>query len=122
MMPASLIMEGMAQTAGILAGEARGFKEKVILAKIGKAEFHHPAVPGDRLEFHAELERIDESGAATSGQVFRDTGSSRDLLAEIDIVFSHIDQNMGQRQFPKENFVFTDQFKQLLGTYRVEIE
>ena len=33
-MPPSLMIEGMAQTAGILVGEARQFTEKVILAKI----------------------------------------------------------------------------------------
>jgi ferredoxin len=38
-MPNTLILEGMAQTAGILVGHARDFKEKVILAKIGKAVF-----------------------------------------------------------------------------------
>ena len=38
-MPACLLIEGMAQTAGILVGEARGFAENVILAKIRKAEF-----------------------------------------------------------------------------------
>jgi 3-hydroxyacyl-[acyl-carrier-protein] dehydratase len=35
--PHSLIVEGMAQTAGILVGEARNFAEKVILAKGGRA-------------------------------------------------------------------------------------
>jgi 3-hydroxyacyl-[acyl-carrier-protein] dehydratase len=38
--PHSLIVEGMAQTAGILVGQARAFREKVILAKIGRATFH----------------------------------------------------------------------------------
>ena len=38
-MPASLIIEGLAQTGGILVGEAGGFAEKVILAKIPRAEF-----------------------------------------------------------------------------------
>ena len=38
-MPNSLIIEGYAQTAGILTGHANDFKEKVILAKIGKAQF-----------------------------------------------------------------------------------
>ena len=33
-LPASLIIEGMAQTAGILVGSARQFRERVILAKI----------------------------------------------------------------------------------------
>ena len=38
-MPACLLIEGMAQTAGILVGESRSFAENVILAKIRKAEF-----------------------------------------------------------------------------------
>ena len=45
--PHSLIVEGMAQTAGILVGEARNFAEKVILAKVGKATFHRLVRPGD---------------------------------------------------------------------------
>ena len=47
--PHSLIIEGMAQTAGILVGEARNFSEKVILAKIGRATFHRLVRPGDTL-------------------------------------------------------------------------
>ena len=47
-MPHSLIIEGMAQTAGILVGEARNFSEKVILAKIGRATFHRLVRPAIR--------------------------------------------------------------------------
>src|SRR5438477_2108514 len=67
--PHSLIVEGMAQTAGILVGEAGGFKQKVILAKIGKASFHRLSRPGDTLQFAATIEQFNESGAATSGIV-----------------------------------------------------
>ena len=52
--PHSLIVEGMAQTAGILVGEARDFAEKVILAKIGRATFHRLVRPGDTILFHAK--------------------------------------------------------------------
>src|SRR6185369_4290780 len=45
-MPASLILEGMAQTAGILVGHAEDFREKVILAKINRAELSRDATPG----------------------------------------------------------------------------
>jgi 3-hydroxyacyl-[acyl-carrier-protein] dehydratase len=38
-LPNTLIIEGMAQTAGILVGHAGGFREKVILAKIARAKF-----------------------------------------------------------------------------------
>ncbi len=46
-MPASLMIEGMAQTAGILVGEARNFEEKVILAKIKRADFQRLIRPGE---------------------------------------------------------------------------
>ena len=59
--PHSLIeIEGMPQTAGILVGEARDFKEKVILAKIGRATFHRLTRPGDVLQFAAKIEQLSE--------------------------------------------------------------
>src|SRR2546422_7598016 len=60
--PHSLIIEGMAQTAGILVGEARNFQEKVILAKIGKAIFHRLVRPGDTLTLHATIDQLSEHG------------------------------------------------------------
>src|SRR2546428_10580820 len=63
--PHSLIVEGMAQTAGILVGEARNFQEKVILAKIGKATFHRLVRPGDTLTLHAQIDQLSEHGAST---------------------------------------------------------
>lgn len=112
-MPASLIIEGMCQTAGILVGHARGFREKVILAKLRRATFHRQVRPGEQLRFEAEIERIDEVAAQTRGTVLSDGR----LTGEIDIVFSHIDRTMGGRAFPKENFVFTDAFLRLLDDY-----
>src|SRR5512142_1390244 len=67
--PHSLIVEGMAQTAGILVGEAANFSEKVILAKIGHATFHRLVRPGDTIEFHAKIEQFSEQGASTAGVV-----------------------------------------------------
>jgi 3-hydroxyacyl-[acyl-carrier-protein] dehydratase len=122
-MPASLMMEGMAQTAGILVGEAHQFEEKVILAKIRRAVFHGHAVPGDRLRYEAQIESADQddpvplTGCATSGRVYKN--DDVEPMAEIDIVFSHIDQNMSGLDFPEENFVFTDDFKALLHAYQL---
>ena len=45
-MPASLMIEGMAQTGGILLGEKHGFQHIVILAKVPKVTFHGHVVPG----------------------------------------------------------------------------
>ena len=33
-------------------------------------------------------------------------------------MFSHIDQNMAGMEFPEHNFVFTEQFTELLKNYR----
>ena len=33
-------------------------------------------------------------------------------------MFSHIDKNLAGAAFPEHNFVFTDQFRDLLKTYR----
>src|SRR4029077_2346015 len=68
-MPASLILEGMAQTAGILVGHAEGFREKVILAKINRAELLRDATPGTTLKYTAVSERMDAVGASTRGTV-----------------------------------------------------
>src|SRR3954447_25919921 len=54
-MPASLIIEGIAQTAGLLVGERSGFKDRVILAKVTKAAMHRMARPGDTLIYTAEV-------------------------------------------------------------------
>jgi hypothetical protein len=35
-------------------------------------------------------------------------------------MFSHVDQNMAGQKFPEHNFVFTDQFQQLLKSYRID--
>ncbi|HEX2971984.1 MAG TPA: 3-hydroxyacyl-ACP dehydratase FabZ family protein [Tepidisphaeraceae bacterium] len=114
--PHSLIIEGMAQTAGILVGEASNFAEKVILAKIGRATFHRLVRPGDTLVLQAKIEQFSEQGASASGTV----KCGGDLVAEIELMFSHIDKNMSGMEFPEHNFVFTEQFSQLLKTYRTD--
>jgi len=115
-MPNTLIIEGMAQTAGILVGHARDFKEKVILAKIGRATFTASARPGHSLRYDATLDRIDEHGASTTGTVtlIEPATGSTAPLATINLTFSHIDQNQSGLAFPDHNFVFTSQFMDLL--------
>ncbi len=114
--PHSLIIEGMAQTAGILVGEARNFAEKVILAKVGRATFHRLVRPGETMAYAAKIDQLSEQGASITGRVT----VGDDLVAEIELMFSHIDQNMAGLSFPEHNFVFTEQFTELLKTYRSE--
>ncbi len=115
-MPECLMIESMAQTAGLLVGQARNYKEKVILAKINKAIFFNYVCPGDTIKIHAKIESITAEAASTTGRITRNDPASpssaeaSETIAEIDLMFSHIDQNLAGRQFPKENFVFTDLF------------
>jgi 3-hydroxyacyl-[acyl-carrier-protein] dehydratase len=112
-MPECLMIEAMAQTGGILVGEARNFQEKVILAKIRKAVFHHYVRPGDTITLRAEIESIAPEAASTTGKIFR----GETLIAEISLMFSHIDNNISGKKFPEENFVFTDMFNSLLADF-----
>jgi 3-hydroxyacyl-[acyl-carrier-protein] dehydratase len=117
-MPECLMIEAMAQTAGILVGEARNFEEKVILAKISKAVFHHYVRPGDTITLHAQIDSIATEAASTSGEI----KCGEKLIAQINLMFSHIDKNLAGKQFPEENFVFTDMFHSLLKGFIDEVK
>jgi 3-hydroxyacyl-[acyl-carrier-protein] dehydratase len=127
-MPACFIVEGMAQSAGILVGHAEGFREKVILAKVSRAEFDEDAVPGDTLRYTAEVERMDAAGASCAGVVELvryDTGGAAmpaRRIGRVDLVFSHIDQNLAGAEFPEHNFVFGESFKTLLRSSGIAFE
>ena len=112
-MPASLMIEGMAQTAGILVGQARDFAEKVVLAKIVRAEFDDIVVPGDQLTYQAEIQNIAPEAAATAGVVLKNGKP----IGRVDLLFSHVDQNLAGLKFPAENFVFTGQFRRLVAPF-----
>ena len=69
-MPASLIIEGMAQTAGILVGTmSSGFAEKVILAKVSKlARFDaRRRFPDTRFATRRNSIESTTQGASTTG-------------------------------------------------------
>ena len=89
-MPHSLILEGLAQTGGLLAAEVNGFEERVILAKVSNLKFHCQAIPGDTLTYHAELSEINESGAITS--LTSHVGDR--LQAEAQIFFVHLSDDI----------------------------
>lgn len=112
-MPPSLIIEGMAQTAGILVGEARGFAENVVLAKIRRARLDEYVVAGDQLRFDAAIESIDERAAVTHGIVFKNDSP----MGTVDLMFSHVNRTDGDSEVPSHNFVFSAQLRSLLGGF-----
>jgi 3-hydroxyacyl-[acyl-carrier-protein] dehydratase len=85
-LPCSLIVEGLAWTGGILANESRGFRERTVLAKVNRAVFHRPAVPGDQLRYCAVLEAIEAEGAFIRGT----SHVGDELQAEIDLFLAHL--------------------------------
>lgn len=111
--PPVLMIEGMAQTAGILVGEASAFKENVILAKIRRAEFTGYAGPGDQLRFESHVESLDERAAATSGTVFK----NGEEIGRVDLIFSHVNRSAQAQDLPQHNFVFTGHFTSILESF-----
>lgn len=113
-MPPSLMIEGMAQTAGILVGEVRRFQENVILAKIRVAELQAYARPGDRIRYETTLDSFDDRAAVTSGTVLMNGQN----IGRIDLIFSHVNNAERSVDLPNHNFVFTEQFQHLLASAR----
>jgi len=85
-MPNALVIEGLAQCAGLLVAEHGGFVERVILAKIAKARFYFPATPGDTLEYRTTIDDISKDGAIASGTSHVGTR----LQAEVQLFFAHL--------------------------------
>ncbi len=92
-MPKSLIIEGMAQTGGLLACEHGGFQEKVVLAKISKAKFYGEAFPGDTLVYTATAEYIKKDAAMISAVAHK----GDQLHAEMEFVFAHLQEGHENR-------------------------
>ena len=82
--PSSLIVEGMAQTGGILCSQISGFEQRMVLAKIMKLKLHAEAVPGDLLTLRADLQTHTADGAVIRGVVHREDY----VLAEMQLMFA----------------------------------
>lgn len=111
-MPASLMIEGMAQTGGILVGQAEGYRNDVVLAKVTKADFTDIAIPGDRLTYEAVLENLSEAGASIAGTV-RKNG---EVIGTISLMFSHANASNIGNELP-EGFVFTGAFQRMVAPF-----
>ncbi|MDX2132402.1 MAG: beta-hydroxyacyl-ACP dehydratase [Planctomycetota bacterium] len=123
LMPASLILEGVAQSAGMLVGHAEGFREKVVLAKISRAELTEDVSPGFTLRYTCDVVQMDRVGAATTARVeLIDPAHPAEprTIGAVDMMFSYADRNMAGIEFPAHNFVFGDAFRTLLRMGGVE--
>src|SRR6516225_11671023 len=68
-MPGALLLEGLAQTGGVLVGEANDFREKVVLGKVPSARFHREVLAGEQIVYEVELLHLRPEGAAVKGRV-----------------------------------------------------
>jgi 3-hydroxyacyl-[acyl-carrier-protein] dehydratase len=110
--PNSLVIEGLAQTGGLLVCEYNQFSEKVILAKIPKAEFFCEAVPGDTLTYTTTIEYVRQEGAMITA-----TSRKGDVLhAEAEIVFAHLNDSRTGSLFDPKVFL---RMMRLLGAFDV---
>ena len=91
-MPNSLIVEGIAQSGGLLVGEFNGFTKRVVLAKIGRAAFHFAAVPGDTLTYRVQIEEIKADGAMVTATSHIEGRPQ----AEVDMFFAHLSEGQGE--------------------------
>ncbi len=113
-MPAALLLEGLAQTGGILVGEANDFREKVVLAKITKAKFTREALAGEVVTYEATVLYVRPEGASVAGRVLIES----EQIGEAEVTFAHLDQARSQQVFGDRNFVFSGELKRMLDTIR----
>jgi len=107
------MIEGMAQTGGILLGEKNGFQHIVILAKVPKVTFHGHVVPGDTIRYEATL--TDDRPEGGNVEVIARVGDN--VVAEAEIMFAHLDQSDPQfGKIDQKNFVFNSG---LMGVFEV---
>ena len=128
LMPASLMIEGIAQTGGILVGEANNFQEKVVLAKIVSAKFRREAMAGETLVYDVTLLHLRPEGASVLGKIHAFPGGSaipsplpETPLGEAELFFAHLDKSRSQQLFGDHNFVFSGELKYMLGLAKAAV-
>lgn len=86
MMPNTLVLEGMAQAAGLLVADSLDFKMQVVLAKVSRADFNFDAVPGDTIIYEAEL--VESMAGGSLVNVTSRVGTR--LHGEAELYFAHL--------------------------------
>lgn len=111
-LPHALVVEGIAQTGGLLVCEYNQFSEKVVLAKVLGAKFHSEVLPGESLVYTATLESINQDGAVVTGTSYK----GDQLQAEMQLVFAHINNEHLKSLFDPETFL---RMMRILGAFEV---
>jgi len=110
-MPAALMIEGLAQTGGLLVGEADDFRDNVVLAKIPVARFHRDVLAGEQLQYDVEMLTNRPEGASVKGRILVD----EDVIGEAEIFFAKLSAARTQEVFGQANFVFGGELQRMMN-------
>src|SRR5215470_4231224 len=104
-MPGVLIVEAMAQTAGVLMlASLRDREQKLVFfTGIDSAKFRKPVVPGDQLRLELDVLRLRPRYIKLRGEAF--VGSQ--LVAEAEISSSLVDRSLVERSQELNHAAFT---------------
>lgn len=87
-MPGVLILESMAQTAGVLIHQ-KGYQQKIaLLLTVNQAKFRKPVFPGDDLFLHVQVLHLGSKGGKVSAKAF----VNNQVMAEAEIGFALMDK------------------------------
>jgi 3-hydroxyacyl-[acyl-carrier-protein] dehydratase len=114
-MPNSLVIEGMGQTAMFLACEAIGYSQLILLAKVASARFVDDAMPGDTLIYTATIHSIKAEGIAAE-VVGQRNGKS---FGAAELLFTRIDDPAIER--PNANLLEMARWMRTLGVFTVGV-
>jgi 3-hydroxyacyl-[acyl-carrier-protein] dehydratase len=59
----TLVLEGLAQTGGMLVGVTTDYQARLVLGKVSRLSLYELARPGDTLRYHARIIKIGPEGA-----------------------------------------------------------
>jgi 3-hydroxyacyl-[acyl-carrier-protein] dehydratase len=86
-LPASLIIEGIAQTGGLLVGQISDFRERIVLAKINSSEFFCEAYPGETLTYRVQIRNREGIGTMVEATSHIDER----LQGKVSLMFAALD-------------------------------
>jgi beta-hydroxyacyl-ACP dehydratase FabZ len=88
-MPGVLIIEGIAQTGGVLLYNSIPDPDKklVFLSKVDNAKFRKPVIPGDQLRFEVEFIKLKKKFIQIKGKALVDN----EIVVECDIIATPMD-------------------------------
>ncbi len=88
-MPGVLLLEALAQTAGILVHQAGYGGKSAVILNINNAKFRNPVRPGDVLHMHVTGLHISSRAGRVKGQVI----TNARLAMEAELAFALVDKD-----------------------------